>query len=118
MSEKTTHIWHGFGTNYEYSVYALPHRPPNGALGNYIFVKSVRIGWEAVYIGQGILSERYDAALKECCVTRKEATHYHFHLNNNKDARKEEEEDLIFCYPECKWPDGCNGYESEGCDDD
>ena len=61
----------------------MPWRPSSGQHGNYIFAKAVNSVWQPVYIGQGDLQARYNAALREGCVTSKGATHYHEHLNSN-----------------------------------
>ena len=104
-------LWAGAsGAGYEYAVHELPSRPPN-YIGNYIFAKVVNDVWHAVYIGQGNLQDRHDAAIKEGCVTQKGATHYHEHLNYDEIARKGEESDLIAGNPECEWPQGCNGHD-------
>ena len=104
--------WRGnSGALYNYAVYELPWPPNAGQDGNYIFAKRISGIWYAVYIGQGDLRARYDAALREGCVTSKSATHYHFHLNSDASARRNEERDLIAGNPECKWPNGCNGHD-------
>ena len=41
----------------------------------------------------------------------KGATHYHEHMNYDKDARRGEESDIIAGNPECNWPVGCNGHD-------
>ena len=53
--------------------------------------------------------DRYDAAVREGCVTRKGATHFHWHLNGSEAARKIEERELIAEHPECQSRSGCNG---------
>lgn len=104
--------WPGLsGTKYTYHVNQLPWRPDADQKGNYIFAKVVNGVWNAVYIGQGILRDRYDAALQEGCVSSHGATHYHAHLNTNANARLSEERDLINGRPECIWPNGCNGHD-------
>ena len=104
--------WKGAsGASYVYSVHKLPWRPAANQKGNYIFAKAVNNYWHPVYIGQGDLQERYDAALKEGCVRDKAATHYHVHTQNDKAARENEESDLIAGNPKCKWPEGCNGHD-------
>lgn len=105
-----THEWEGFtGNKYAYAVHKLSWRPRKDQDGNYIFAKFVSKQWHAVYIGQGDLQDRYDEALEEGCVTDKGATHYHVHLNSTKQARLDEERDLIDGNPECEAPIGCNG---------
>ena len=56
--------------------------------GNYIFTKIVNKSWFPIYIGQGDLQDRYDAALEEGCVESMGATHYHVRSNGNKDDRE------------------------------
>ena len=110
MAETTT--WRGAsGKTYTYYIDKLPWRPKADQDGNYIFAKKINGVWHAVYVGQGDLQDRYDAALKEGCVTRKNSTHYHRHLNNDTSARRAEEDDIIAGNPECKWPNGCNGHD-------
>ena len=104
--------WRGAsGSSYTYTIHPMPWRPSSGQHGNYIFAKTVNSVWQPVYIGQGDLQARYDAALREGCVTSKGATHYHEHLNSDEPARKREESDLISGHPICKWPRGCNGHD-------
>lgn len=111
MSDQTVNWPGSSGTTYTYHVNQLPWRPDAGQEGNYIFAKVVNGVWKAVYIGQGILRDRYDAALQEGCVSTKGATHYHAHLNASASARLSEEQDLIDGRPECIWPTGCNGHD-------
>ena len=104
--------WYGSSrAEYEYTVHELPCRPKEGQDGNYIFAKESGSFWKAVYVGQGDLQQRYDAALHEKCVTSKSATHYHFHLNSDSVKRRNEERDIIAGNSECKWPTGCNGHD-------
>ena len=104
--------WRGeSGTHYQFGEHQLPHNPPDRT-GNYIFAKRHPNGyWLAVYVGEGNLRDRYNAAIKEGCVTRKEATHYHFHTRNENlpYTRGKEESDIIEGNTECKHPRGCNG---------
>ena len=111
MSDETVN-WHGkSGTSYAYNVHEISWRPKPEQEGNYIFAKLSGSVWRAVYVGQGDLQSRYDAALAEGCVTTKNATHYHAHLNSNEVARRNEETDIINGNPECNWPEGCNGHD-------
>ncbi len=107
------HDWTGAsGKSYGYAVHELSWRPEADQDGNYIFAKKVGGIWLAVYIGQGDLQERYDDAMEEGCVTGKSATHYHEHLQSSRQARLDEEKDLIDGNPECHGEKcGCNGYE-------
>ena len=107
-----TFDWPGAsGQNHTHHYHPLPWRPNDRQDGNYIFARLVDRVWHAVYIGQGHLQSRYDAAMKEGCVNDKGATHYHVHINEGEAARKAEESDLIAGNPECNWPDGCNGHD-------
>ena len=111
MPDKTVD-WPGYsGKTYRYHVEKVDWRPNSGQNGNYIFAKVVDGVWNAVYVGQGDLQDRYDAAIKEGCVVTNGATHYHAHLNADKDARQAEETDVIDGNPECSWPLGCNGHD-------
>lgn len=101
--------WTGIsGTSYTYHVHNISWRPGPNQNGNYIFAKVVNGVWQPVYIGQGNLQERYDAAIKEGCVTTKGATNYHVHLESDQGARELEEADLIAGHPTCMEPTGCN----------
>lgn len=109
--------WRGeSGERYAYSEVKLPHDPPDRT-GNYIFAKRKLDDkgefqyWLAVYVGEGNLRDRYNAAIREGCVTDKSATHYHYHTKNENlpYSRKKEESDIIEGNPECKHPRGCNG---------
>ena len=104
------HDWRGAsGRSYSYTVHPIGWRPAANQKGNYIFAKQIGPYWEAIYIGQGDLQDRYDAAVREGCVTRKGATHYHEHLRAREDERRQEERDLISGNAECRAPKGCNG---------
>ena len=105
----TTHWRGGSGSQYEYNVGPISARPVTNSEGNYVFARQTAGIWFAVYVGQGQLRDRYDAAIREGCVTRKGATHYHWHLNSSAANRKSEERDVIAGNPECKAPRGCNG---------
>ena len=106
-----TQDWTGAsGANYTYHIHQLPWPPGPGQKGNYIFAKQIGGLWNAVYIGEGELIDRYNAALREGCVVDNIATHYHEHLNVSEVARKNQEKDLIAGNPECKSPAGCNGH--------
>lgn len=101
--------WRGkSGESYTYEIHKLPWRPSPNQDGNYIFAKKPGQFWHAVYVGQGNLQDRYDAALDDGCVTVKGATHYHVHLNSNSNSRTREESDIIAGNPECMDPTGCN----------
>ena len=103
--------WTGIsGKMYEYSVIGLPASPPSGK-GNYIFAKKAMNDYGAVYVGQGDLKDRYDAAIQEGCVTRRGATHYCAHIRNaySESERLLEEQDIIAGNQEClKQNGGCN----------
>lgn len=104
--------WSGkSGKSYKYFVHELPWRPDKNQKGNYIFAKVENDFWKAVYVGQGDLRERYDAAINEGCVSDKGTTHYHVHLNSDSSARQKEEQDIVAGNQECLWPNGCNGHD-------
>ena len=104
--------WRGAsGQTYTYYIHELPWRPADKHDGNYIFAKQANGSWLAVYIGQGHVQSRYDAAMDEGCINDKGATHYHVHTKSDEATRKAEESDLIDGNPECKWPKGCNGHD-------
>ena len=108
-----TQDWIGAsGATYTYHIHPMSWIPETGQKGNYIFAKQINAIWHAVYIGEGDLGDRYNAALHEGCITGKRATHYHEHLNSNETTRKNEERDLITGNPECEWPAGCNGHDA------
>ena len=96
------------GRLYPYEYAPLPARPLTNAEGNYVFAKRIGGVWFAVYVGQGKLRDRYDAAMREGCVARKSATHYHWHLNASGPVRELEELDIIRGNTECRAPEGCN----------
>ena len=81
-------------------------------MGNYIFAKQLLGVWQAIYVGQGNLRARYNAAIRERCVLRKGATHYHFRIDEfpAEHLRILEEQDIIEGNPKCKEENGgCNG---------
>ena len=97
------------GRKYEYHAWYVRSRPGDPEEeGNYIFAKIENGYWIPLYIGQGLLQRRYDAALQEGCVVSKGASHYHVHLENNRERRIQEEIDIIDAFPQCKRPTGCN----------
>ena len=78
--------------------------------GNYIFAKKTTAGWDAVYIGEGDLKTRTQDEEHLKCAISKGFTHYHVHINQNEELRKQEETDLIGGNPECLEENGgCNG---------
>lgn len=93
------------------SIFNIRNHIPDSE-GVYIFSRLEGNVHRAVYIGQGDLRPRYDAALAEGCVTAKSATHYFFATSNLEFDREEEERDLIAGNPECLVENGgCNGVE-------
>ena len=104
--------WKGAsGKTYTYMTFRMPHEPSDNGKGNYIFSRLVGAVHYAVYVGQGDLRDRYRAAIREGCVTRKGATHHHYHTDNrwSEASRRQEERDIINGNPSCKEPRGCNG---------
>lgn len=101
--------WSGAsGKSYTYEVHNLDWVPATDQDGNYVFAKLSRNTWYAVYVGEGDIQERMAAALDRGCVTRKGATHFHCHLNDNKRSRLDEEGDVLNGNPEAFEPEGCN----------
>jgi hypothetical protein len=101
--------WRGAsGEPYKYYVYDLSADLDPGQSGNYIVARRVSDGWEAVYVGQGDLHDRKNAAMNEGCVIRKGATHFHCHVNNDESGRLAEEADVLAGNPEAYTPRGCN----------
>ncbi len=101
------------GRTYKYAIHDLDWVPAPNQDGNYIFARSTGttltgITWHAIYVGQGDLRDRRQAALDEGCVQRKGATHRHCHLNAREEERLAEEEDVLEGNPEAYVPDGCN----------
>ncbi len=104
-----TCAWPGkSGRSYTYYVHDLTFDPSPDQDGNYIWAKVVNGSWQPVYIGQGDLKDRRNAHLKDGCVTRKGATHFHCHLNGRKQDRLAEEDDLLANFPQTFTPTGCN----------
>ena len=101
--------WRGAsGKTYAYSRHGLDWVPAADQDGNYIFAKFAGGTYYAVYVGQGDLRSRRQAALDEGCVQKKGATQFHCHRNSNKDARLAEESDVLEGNPEAYAPTGCN----------
>jgi hypothetical protein len=101
-----TIIWTGFSArDYTYYIYRLPcvfdPQP-----GNYVFAKQTAPGqWRPIYIGEtGDLSERFEHHHKMPCIEAHGATHIHVHLEASRQARRDEEMDLLRV-----WAAVCNG---------
>ena len=105
MAEDNTMEWPGeTGTNYKYWVYEIGHSLKAEG-GNYIFTKRDSDGVHTpIYIGEtGDLSDRFDNHHKAECIRGEGATLICAHLNSGKQARLDEEADLI-----AKWSPPCN----------
>jgi hypothetical protein len=101
------------GSLYAYGIHILPVTFDEGQDGNYIYCKIVNNKWVPIYFGEGDLGGRSGSGHhKADCIKEKGATHFHEHLQGNKDVRKTEEEDLLENFPEAYAPTGCN--EKEG----
>ena len=114
MASLGTHAWVG-GSKKEYTFSIFKKETKFNELeGNYIFAKKNDGGtWEAIYIGEGDLSDRPFAKDHLDCAEKKGFTHYHVHINEEEKKRKEEETDLIAGNPEClKENGGCNKTET------
>ena len=98
----------GPGKTYDLWVYPYEVDPPASFEGVYIFTKKVADMWQAVYIGQGSLSERLEAHRREGCVYRKGATHVHLATITSRDERVSMEKNLLAFNTEAYEPSGCN----------
>jgi len=111
MPEQPKRKWVGAsGTEYLYYVYSLPYRFDPDQDGNYIYAKvSPQRDWVPIYIGEGELADRVsDNHHQAACIKRKDATHFHCHLNPNNEARRAEESDLLAQHTNAYQPSGCN----------
>ena len=84
------------GKKYEYETYSM-NTTWNDVPGNYIFAKEAPPGsWEALYIGQ---TESFKDRLPNHealpCVGQNGGTHVHARKNEGKQARLDEEADLL-----------------------
>ncbi len=92
-----TCTWTGkSGTKYVYEIYPMDATWKDVA-GNYIFAKESSPGsWTALYIGQ---TESFKDRLPNHealpCVRRNGGTHVHAHKNEGRQARLDEESDLL-----------------------
>lgn len=101
--------WQGAsGHRYTYYIHDMSFDPNAGQDGNYIFARQVSSGWEAVYVGQGDVKDRKNAAINEGCVDEKGATHFHCHIHSVESDRRAEERDVLAGNPEAYVPTGCN----------
>lgn len=104
-------IWPGAsGAQYKYYVRKLPVSLKTGQDGNYIYArKNSRGQWVPIYIGEGDLGERSGPSHHKAeCIRRKEATHFHCHLEADAAARRAEEADLLRRFTNANAPTGCN----------
>jgi hypothetical protein len=98
----------GSKTPYKYYIFDINANIDPNQDGNYIFAKKEGNLWKAVYMGEGDLQTRKNAAISDGCVKRKGATHFHAHLNANETVRFNEETDILKTHPESYDPSGCN----------
>lgn len=101
--------WRGSsGDRYDYQ--ALPlGTPMRDVLGNYIFARRNASGrWDAVYVGQGLLSADFSNHFMGREIRDKAVTHVHFHENPVEVARWIEMADILDGNPEAYAPEGCN----------
>lgn len=83
-----------------YEIYSKDHHF-NHDLGNYIFVRKTPAQYEAVYIGEGFLDDRTRDPIHFECAEERGFTHFHVRYNDDEDARKAEEQDMIAGNQEC-----------------
>lgn len=102
--------WYGkSGTRHSMDMIPLADGPPEDVEGVYVICR--REGGDhftAVYIGEGILRERWSAHLHKGCVTEKGATHICWKIDSKMVSRVVDERDLLDGNPEAYVPQGCN----------
>ena len=109
MSDENTCVWEGAsGQEYKYWLHDLPTSFKAGQDGNYIYCKIENDAWVPIYIGQGDVGTRISDHHQAQCIARKGATHIHVHTRKSKQARLDEESDLLAAHPEAYAPTGCN----------
>ncbi len=90
-------VWEGNLGNYTYSVYEISQQF-RAVAGNYIFCKWEPPGaWRPIYIGEtGDLRDRLNDRIhhRQRCINTAGATHIHTHVNQDAQARLDEETDL------------------------
>jgi hypothetical protein len=98
------------GLVYTYRVVKLPCKLQTGQEGNYVFAKKNPEGkWVPVYVDHGDLSiacTHYNPQWE--CILNRGATHFHCHLTTEKQARQDEQDDLLARYKNAYFPYGCN----------
>ena len=101
--------WRGSsGDRYDYNVLPLG-TPMHDVLGNYIFARRNGSGrWDAVYVGQGLLSADFSNHFMGREIRDKAVTHVHFRANPIEAARWIEMADILDGNPEAYSPEGCN----------
>lgn len=96
--------WKGkSGNAYKYGIYQISENF-EATPGNYCFAKETKPNtWKPLYFGETEdLSERFDNHHKIDCAKREGATHIHAHVSGGKQARLNEEADLVENYkPVC-----------------
>ena len=76
--------------------------------GNYIFTRKENNVYKAVYIGQGVLSERISYRIREGEVIKKGITYICAIAVKDEENRRQIESDLLLGNPEAYAPTGCN----------
>jgi len=92
-----TCVWTGAsGKKYEYKIHTID-ADWNDVPGNYIFAKETsQRNWEAVYIGETeSFKDRLPNHNELPCIRRNGGTHIHAHVNQDSQARLDEESDLL-----------------------
>ena len=109
MASEPEIYWDGAsGKRYKFWVHKIGYRPKADNEGVYIYARPAEHQHEAVYIGQGVLSDRFASHEEEGCVTSKGATEIHCCRVSSQDARRRLEKDLLALHTEAYVPEGCN----------
>lgn len=96
------------GRHYNFWKYEIGKGFKADAVGVYIFARKTSTGYDAVYIGQGILNDRLRTHENDGCVIRKGATEIHCCSVSTQEVRRQMERDLLAGNPEAYVPTGCN----------
>ncbi len=112
QSKTPTCGWRGASRRtYTFYIFPLPCSFKPDQDGNYIYSRRDAEGlWVPIYIGEGDLARRSNPGShhRGDCIQRQGATHFHCHVNADKDGREAEETDLRKYYTNAYVPKGCN----------
>ncbi|WP_170566004.1 hypothetical protein [Ruegeria atlantica] len=109
MAAKPDISWTGIsGMGYGFWIYKIGKRFTADTVGVYIYARRTSKGYEAVYIGQGILNSRLDCHESQGCIKKKGATEIHCCSVGSLPLRRNMEKDLLAGHIEAYAPTGCN----------